>query len=609
MSLASANKPLRQLATQAWWLLPLLLVALLALAQSAPDIQQYRLHSAEIRACGATDAMPPRWPPRRRDVELGCVVLEYRITPDLAPHNAQGLAVLLVGAHQDVAIDLNGSRLRDAIPRDRRSHLLMPILLPIGSGLLQADDNRLRIEVRTHDRYDAPALLRSAHFGPAEALERWHRRHALLQEGGARATLVLMAAMLLFLLPIAIAGPTNPALRWYAISIVLASLYVAMFASSFRPAPLQLWDAVAIVSLALALAAYTRTSEIELGMPRRRAPWLLGLLAALLMFGSTLQATGSQWLQLNAGGRLILLALILGLGLRWWRGRHLSATPDPRWFVGGVGLLLVLGISDSLSVLMRAHWPAIAYLLHWGILYLLVLMFVAVIVRLLDALRVAEEAQHRLGLALAERTRELTAEFALRREAESARMLAEERQRIMRDMHDGVGGQLVALMTQVRGGALEPHVLAAEIQRSLDELRLMIDSLDPACADLSVALGMLRRRSEAFAGTGAARLRWRTAHLPDLPAAPPSTVLHVLRILQEAIANALKHAAAANIEVEAEWRDGRLCIRVRDDGGGGLREGAGRGLVHMRERAAAIGAELRLDSGADGSCVELDLPL
>jgi signal transduction histidine kinase len=599
----------RRLRDAAWWWLPLVVALVLGLAQLVPPIDEWRLRGAEVQSCDGPEAPVPNWPPTKFDVEVQCVVFEYR--PQIGEDSAVdgSLGVLVTSAHQDVAIDINGVRVRDLAPLDRHSHQLTPILVPVGSGLFDSGENVVRLEIRVRDRYEAPVTFRRAYLGPIALLDTWYQRHRLLQAGGARATLVLMSAMLLFLVPIAAVGPPNPALRWYPIAIVVAGVYVLLFASTWRPPLFQVWDSTVLFALVLSLASFTRMSEIELGARPSRLPFALCVAAAGLIFGSTLTVDPGLWALLNGGGRLILLALLVNLAWRWWRHRDASTPLDPRWFVGGVGLLLALGISDSLTVLWRSQWPAIAYLLHWGVLYLLALMFVALIVRLLAALRTAEQAQQQLGAALAERTRELTAEFALRREAESARMLAEERQRIMRDMHDGVGGQLVALMTQVRSGTINPVTLASEIRRTLDELRLMIDSLDPACADLSVALGMLRRRSEGLAGVGGPVLDWRTAHLPDLPPLPPAVVLHVLRIVQEALGNALKHADARRIAVEAAWDGARVHLAVIDDGKGVAREGTGRGLVHMRERAAAIGAHVAIDSGPNGTRVALDLAI
>lgn len=584
------------------------LLLLLAALQRVPSLEPWALPSPVISGCDGA-APPVRWPPTRRDYGVRCVVLDYAAGTSAASLADDEWALLLLGVHQDASVDLDGIRIRDGAPRDRRSLAFTPILMPLASGLVGPDTTHIRVEVRVGGPTEAPARMRAAYLGPVEPLSTWHSRHQTLQEGGARAAVLLMAAMLLFLVPIAALGPPNPALRWYAVTIVLAIAYLAMFATIWRPLPAGAWLIVMMASQCVALAAFARMSDYELGLSPRMSPLILAGIAALLLSIAPMWADAAARIGLDVAGRLLLLAILLDLIRRWWRSRDRPMIPDARWFVGGIALLLLLAVSDSLFLLGRGRWPAIAYLLHFAILYLVALMFVALIVRLLAALRESARSQERLRLALAERTRELTAEFALRREAEAARMLAEERQRILRDMHDGVGGRLVALLSQIEEDSISRDDLAAEMRRTLEDLRLMVDSLDPACADLSVALAMLRRRVGAGLAGSRVKIEWATSHLPDLPPLPPGTVLHVLRIAQEAIANALRHADASAIRIEGDWSGGVFTLRIVDDGRGGAVIGAGRGLVHLRERAQAIGATLELESGRSGTRVTLRLPM
>ncbi|MCB1590421.1 MAG: hypothetical protein KDI56_16030, partial [Xanthomonadales bacterium] len=180
---------------------------------------------------------------------------------------------------------------------------------------------------------------------------------------------------------------------------------------------------------------------------------------------------------------------------------------------------------------------------------------------------------------------------------------------IMRDMHDGVGGQLVALIGQVEHGGLQPGHFRQQLRRSLDDLRLMIDSLDDACADLGVALGMLRQRLQASLQELPIQVRWRTAQLPDLAPRAPDEVLQVLRIVQEAITNALRHAGCHHISIDAAWEDACIRIEVSDDGRGlDAVPHPGRGLPSMRARAERIGGRIEWLALNPGTCVRLSLP-
>jgi signal transduction histidine kinase len=90
----------------------------------------------------------------------------------------------------------------------------------------------------------------------------------------------------------------------------------------------------------------------------------------------------------------------------------------------------------------------------------------------------------------------------------------------------------------------------------------------------------------------------------------PGVELTAYRIVQEALTNTRRHAPGAAVDVELDYADSALRVRVRDNGpgpGGGATEG--HGLLGMRERAATVGGLIRVESGTAGFVVEATLPL
>lgn len=110
----------------------------------------------------------------------------------------------------------------------------------------------------------------------------------------------------------------------------------------------------------------------------------------------------------------------------------------------------------------------------------------------------------------------------------------------------------------------------------------------------AAALRFLRHRMAGRLAGAPARLHWEL-QVDDELHLPPSSLLHLLRIIQEAVNNALKHAQSRNIHVSAVQSDGTLTVAVRDDGRGlpaQLAEGSG--MRNMRNRAQRLGAELAI---------------
>ena len=203
---------------------------------------------------------------------------------------------------------------------------------------------------------------------------------------------------------------------------------------------------------------------------------------------------------------------------------------------------------------------------------------------------------------------------------ESSRELSRvsERNRLALELHDVVSQKLFSLVltAEAAGTLLERDSDAAGVQvkrlqqlarEALDELRVLIFELRPPDLEQDGLAGTLRKHVAAQG----------TATPIDLEADPAASAgdadPEVLRIAQEALHNALRHAAASQVRVTLAQADGRLTLEVADDGAGfdpldpELRA-RHLGLTSMQERAARLGALLTIDSqpGA-GTTVRLEV--
>jgi signal transduction histidine kinase len=188
-------------------------------------------------------------------------------------------------------------------------------------------------------------------------------------------------------------------------------------------------------------------------------------------------------------------------------------------------------------------------------------------------------------------------------------------------MHDGLAGQLVSLLSLVEADPEADPRLAGAVRAALDDMRLVIDSLDPALQTLGGALGAARARFEPALAKSGVALEWQAGDLPPTPWLSPQDYLQVLRIVQEALVNTVRHAGATRVVVRsASGRDpdGRAGIRIEvsDDGRGidpaAIGRPGARGTRHMRERAARLSGSLRIESAdpetGAGTRVALWLP-
>lgn len=194
-----------------------------------------------------------------------------------------------------------------------------------------------------------------------------------------------------------------------------------------------------------------------------------------------------------------------------------------------------------------------------------------------------------------------------------------ERQRIAGDLHDGVATRLVMLLASIPVHNHSNAEIARGLQECLLELQMTVDGLGAECMSLGEMLGNLRYRFEPAFRRSGIEFQWEVYDLAS--DAPDDCRIHreLCKIVQEALANALRHSGARRVKVRLAPGRGNtlLTLEVSDDGRG-LPEPArgdaprtwGRGLRNMRSRAEAIGASISIANlSPRGLRVGVTLPL
>ena len=226
------------------------------------------------------------------------------------------------------------------------------------------------------------------------------------------------------------------------------------------------------------------------------------------------------------------------------------------------------------------------------------------------------------------RQRELALEEradALEREQEqrARAAVAEERQRIARELHDVVAHAISVIVVQARGGRRMLDAEPAEARGAFDTIER---TGQEALGEMRRLLGLLRESEDEPAlapQPTLARLeelvqQVRDAGLPvelaiegEPTELPPGVELSAYRIVQEALTNALKHAGPAHARVTVRYADDNLELEIADDGSGsaGNGDGGGHGLVGIEERVAMLGGELETgEAPSGGYAVRARLP-
>jgi signal transduction histidine kinase len=223
-----------------------------------------------------------------------------------------------------------------------------------------------------------------------------------------------------------------------------------------------------------------------------------------------------------------------------------------------------------------------------------------------------------LEMRVEERTAELNALHDRLLNSEIDRSRTQERQHMLQDMHDGFGSQLVIAKMMVEQNEMSQEGLGRLLEESIGDLYLLVDTLGNSDNYLPNALVDFRfRTQQRLAGTPL-KLHWnlQVDHAPEVS---PKVVLQILRLVQEALNNALKHAKATNIYLDFTYDEvgSQLSVSVADDGVGiGEKSVHGRGQKNMMARARTTGGKLSvthsnlsLSNSHPGTLVHLRVPL
>lgn len=218
--------------------------------------------------------------------------------------------------------------------------------------------------------------------------------------------------------------------------------------------------------------------------------------------------------------------------------------------------------------------------------------------------------------AFNEMTRRL-AEDRRRASGLALRAQESERRRVSRELHDGVGQTMTALLLELKAlAAGQPADRAEEIDRVGDIARMALDEVRAVSRELRPGpledLGLLPAVQDLIRDLArSSRIHIRLA-APEVLRLPPETELAVYRIIQESLTNIVRHARASVVEVSLKQTEHTITVQVTDDGVG-IDGPPGTGLNGMQERARLVRGTLLIRPGnppaGRGTTVTLTLPV
>ena len=556
------------------------------------------------------------WHAPRRDVPMADAWFRLRFHLEAVPRH--GLALYTVAFNRSGRVFVNGSLLRevgamrDPLPLNwnRSQYVEVPALM------LHAGDNEIEIQQRIHTW--EVGWLAPVRLGSQDELRPVWQSRVFWQNDTVRLLGSCTGAFGLFMLGVWLGRRRDAMYFWFACVALSWTVQCLDSYAELAPLPPLLWEQV-IESMPVLRGVLMLTFVLRYGgmrWPRVEAiAWAYFLLGAVAIFGDAMPPIGlNLWFLGSLVASVFILVLQVRLGLR--RSRLEGV------LLASAGILAMMLNTHDLWMFSEDTWADRFYLAHFGASLYLIVIGTILVRRFTESFNAHENLAAVLEQRVDEKAAELARNYEQLVEARRNEALALERGRIMSEMHDGIGSQLTMALSLVRQLDRDAHPeragedgrVATVLRESIEDLQLIIDSLEPVENDLLTVLGTLRYRLQDRLGKGGIDLQWNVVDLPPLPMLTPHSVLSILRIVQEAFANSLKHSGASQIAVTTRLQgeagvDEMAHIGIVDNGRGiDLSRGAGRGLENMRRRAAALGGRLKILSQPGRTEIWLEFP-
>ncbi|WP_370204578.1 sensor histidine kinase [Pararhodobacter marinus] len=529
----------------------------------------------------------------------------YRVSVQI-DDRTPAMALLIPRAIDAVHVRVNGSAMT---PTRGPDEILWhdwnrPLYIGLPASVLSEGDNSIEIELRRENR--GRLALYPFYIGPADALQTdWQLRFAFTT-GASRMNWAISVILTLASLALWRMSPRSLGFGWLALTGAACVVLGSEWAFPNITPHHAVWTVLCYLSMQALAYGIFRFLYVFFGDPSRVYLSLIHAVMAanlgfLLLAWTVLGIhpdpvyTAGLWIM-----AILTLDWLLSLPARGGRRPAVTlfflfslsvALATTQWIdtFGPVGLIRAPLAASGLSVLFIG--------LSWSLLQ-----------RFDELRRQRDRLTASLTEQVARKSAELERSYAALARQDRTRTILQERQRIMLDLHDGIGGHLVNTLAYMENSGQSDPVLQNAIEDALRDMGLMIDSLNVE-DDIPVMLGMIRDRLEPLLVRHRARFEWQVDGDTRLDNQTPSDVLALMRIVQEAITNAVKHSGATVITVASEDR----AIRVADNGSGfdvsgktrSATSDGGFGLRGMRQRAADIGIGLEIRSSGTGTVVAL----
>lgn len=527
--------------------------------------------------------------------------LQFNVILDELPNMVQALYIPKLS--DDAQITLNGHALRvfDKDMKAPKRYWNRPNFITVPTSLLVVGVNNVQMSLAGYPQEGVD--LYPFYLGPAAVLEPAYNWRYATSVYAARFGLGIMLVLSIALGALALSQKINHTYLWLCLSCLAACIILIHYSMDTSHLPYKLWSGLWPFAISAYVYAILKFSNrfLNTAVPTNERPYLVFLclyLLSILIVPEAYSFTISTVLGLGTGFFAINILMI------YWRNRTQTKQIDFYLLFSCLSLAVALGFYTLCFHILNDP-PRNQPLFHFMPIIMTSVCLWMIVSDLIQSLTRYEALTQSQQQTIEDKTQELTDSFEKLALAEKSKVIDEERKRIMLDLHDGLGGQLVSALAYMENKQVVDKKLKTALEDALRDLALMLDSLETEDS-ISTLLGMLRTRLEDLLAEHGLEFNWQIADEPKLPQPGPSQNLNLLRIVQEAITNVIKHGKATHITIASD----STSVTITDNGKGfdierATQENTGHGIMGMQNRAKQIGAIIELSSSSAGSSIKL----
>lgn len=280
---------------------------------------------------------------------------------------------------------------------------------------------------------------------------------------------------------------------------------------------------------------------------------------------------GAQRSDIRQLWTMLMLMFVLGVSLtiiwQWWRQRTAVSAVLAMAAAGGVAL----GAHDHWLVFYTPDGYGGFALARFALVFFILAMGWIIVDRVVARIREERALREAIAIELEEKKEDLSREYEANTRLASERAQMVEREKLIQDLHDGMGLQLNSLLGMVEKGDARPEEVQTEVRNSIEQLRTLVDGSESFDGSLAELLGHIRHRIDARLKRQGIQLNWKSSTGSDLARVHPAAAISLQRLVFELCTNVIKHAKASSVTVVVELDDMhdeemKLRLRFEDDG-------------------------------------------